>query len=166
MRLNDLPDKVGSEPEVFEKAFDGFGKNAEITVDERERILSSVMRKAGFETMNVKRHKRSVIIGVIAAAALMGTVCAAAYGAGYRLEDGQIVRLFYGGQAGEYLTENYLTQKKTVKTGIFPVQCIRWFRTVILCVLFSVWRHWTMRRGNNLKSVLTELHILKHRICI
>ena len=72
MRLNDLITESGAER--LDDEFAEFGSDAEISGEEQDRILSSVMRKAGFEmnnTISVKRTgKRKVVIAVIAAAAL------------------------------------------------------------------------------------------------
>ena len=73
---------------AFEKTYADFEKNATVTEDEQQRILSSVMKKAGFEmngnitVTNEKRRKigkkAATIIGVFVAAAAM-TISATAY---------------------------------------------------------------------------------------
>ncbi len=81
-RLNDLITESGAEKLGTE--FDEFAGSTVISVEEQDRILSSVMRKAGFEmneTMTVKKTRRHGrrFIGLAIAAAVLG---AGAIGAG------------------------------------------------------------------------------------
>ena len=105
--LDDLAYGISEDSaEMFDSVYAGFEKNASVTADEQERILSSVMRKAGFdmkENISIKKtgriSRRISVIIIAAAMLLIGSVTAAAYYAGYRLEDGQIIRKFYGENA-------------------------------------------------------------------
>ena len=47
--------------ELFEDTFAGFEENAEVTDAEKKRVLSSVMRKAGFEMNEIINEKRKNI---------------------------------------------------------------------------------------------------------
>jgi beta-lactam-binding protein with PASTA domain len=50
-----------SDAELFEDTFAGFEENAEVTDAEKKRVLSSVMRKAGFEMNEIINEKRKNI---------------------------------------------------------------------------------------------------------
>lgn len=87
--LDGLPEKLTERDcERFEPVFSDFMRTADIADDEKQHILSSVMRKAGFE-MNenititkVKRKKRGKRLFILIAAVLMiilGTIGAGAY---------------------------------------------------------------------------------------
>ena len=86
-KLNDIALSISeSDSEILDKAFEDFEKGAEITEEEQERILSSVMRKAGYNNMsnnisNKEGSKKMVkvifrrVAAVLAAAVLAtGTV--------------------------------------------------------------------------------------------
>ena len=87
--LDGLPEKLTERDcERFEPVFSDFMRTADIADDEKQHILSSVMRKAGFEmndniTMTKgKRKKRGKRLFILIAAVLMiilGTIGAGAY---------------------------------------------------------------------------------------
>ncbi len=97
-----LPDIITeNESDRLLSEFTEFGSDAYINDDAQRRILSSVMRKAGFEmkdTMKVnktRRHGRRFMGILIAAAVLaVGSIGAAAYGASKGFEAG--LRPFFG----------------------------------------------------------------------
>lgn len=114
--------------EMFDSVYADFEKNASVTAGEQERILSSVMRKAGFDmkeniTLKKTRKISKRMVGIVIAAAVMiiGTVTTAAYYAGYRLEDGQIIRKFYGENAETWLDSSGLNEKQAGQNGHFDV---------------------------------------------
>ena len=130
--------------DMINSVYADFEKNASVTADEQERILSSVMRKAGFdmkENITMKKtgkiNRRMVGIVIAAAAMLIGTVTAAAYYAGYRLEDGQIIRKFYGENAETWFDSNGLNDKQAEQNGHFDVTMYSFISDGNFCK--SVW---------------------------
>ena len=130
--------------DMIDSVYEDFEKNAFVTDDEQNRILSSVMRKAGFdmkETISIKKtrkiSKRIAGIVIAAAAMLIGAVTAAAYYAGYRLEDGQIIRKFYGENAETWLDSNELNEKQVEQNGHFDVTMYSFISDGYFCE--SVW---------------------------
>ena len=127
--LDDLAYGISEESsELFDSVYAGFEKNASVTADEQERILSSVMGKAGFdmkENISIKKtgkiSKRAAIMVIAAAMLLIGSVTAAAYYAGYRLEGGQIIREFYGENAETWFDSNGLNDKQAEQNSHFDV---------------------------------------------
>lgn len=93
-KIEKLMDSISfSRAECFDKTCERFSQTAEISDEQQERILSSVMRKAGFdnkETITVKRTKKRSrrFVGFIIAAALLavsavGAGASAAYSSGF-----------------------------------------------------------------------------------
>lgn len=115
-----------SEAETFAASFEAFGE-CDVSADAQNRILSSVMRKARFDmnehmTAKRKRKNKSRIYVIAAAAALaLSAVGVSAYAAGYRLEDGEIVRRFYGEHAENWLESNALNEQQTAENGHYDV---------------------------------------------
>ena len=83
--LNRLPDYVNEKDMArFDDKFDQFESSANADTDLEDRILSSVMRKAGFEMNNTiivrkSRKKKLITIAVIAAALVSSAIVAGAY---------------------------------------------------------------------------------------
>ena len=87
-RLYDLPNKISEkDAALFDSVYERLDKNASASNEEKKRILSSAMRKAGFEmqdnyadiTINRFRRKTTVkriFVIAAAAAALVGAVAA------------------------------------------------------------------------------------------
>ena len=114
--------------EMFDSIHAGFEKNASVTADEQERILSSVMRKAGFdmkENISMKKtrklSRRMSVIMIAAAMLLIGLVFTAAYRVGHRLEEEEIIRKFYGGNAKAWLDINELNVQQTEQNEHFKI---------------------------------------------
>ena len=62
-RLNELAERMdGEQAERFGSSFDDFEKNASLPEDKQERILSSVMRKAGFEMNSVINNGKKITV--------------------------------------------------------------------------------------------------------
>lgn len=83
--LNRLPDYVNEKDMArFDDKFDQFESSANADTDLEDRILSSVIRKAGFEMNNTiivrkSRKKKLITIAVIAAALVSSAIVAGAY---------------------------------------------------------------------------------------
>ena len=114
--------------EMFDSVHADFEKNASVTDSEQERILSSVMRKAGFDmkeniaVKKIRKSNRRISVIIIAAAMLLiCTVATAAYRVGFRLEDGQIIRKFYGENAETWLDINKLNVQQTEQNEHFKI---------------------------------------------
>ena len=87
-RLYDLPNKISEkDAALFDSVYEKLDKNASASNEEKKRILSSAMRKAGFEmqdnyadiTINRFRRKttiKRIFVIAAAAAALVGAVAA------------------------------------------------------------------------------------------
>lgn len=104
IRLDELPEHfTEADAKLFDDAFEAFGENAK-TSNEQHRILSRVMRKAGYDMKRdggVKRtrksKKRIVMILIAAAALLIGALGAAAYYNNNKVRSG-MKWLFGGGE--------------------------------------------------------------------
>jgi len=113
-----------------------FGTDAALTDDEQQRILSSAMRKAGFEmkdpmTMKKTRKHSKRFIAFVAAAALMTTAAIGAGAYGIYVNHRQSVDRYLGDSAADTLeqqglldgseiaaTEHYkITQETVLSTG-------------------------------------------------
>ena len=128
--LDDLAYRISEDSSgLFDSVYADFEKGASVTADEQERILSSVMRKAGFDmkeayTIKKTRKINKRMVGIVIAAAMLLFICTiatAAYRAGYRLEDGQIIRKFYGENAETWLDINELNVQQTEQNEHFKI---------------------------------------------
>ena len=81
-KLNDLAFGISvSDSDILDNSFEDFERNAEITEEEQNRILSAVMRKAGYNmnnnfTVKESSNKRVKVIFRRAAAVLAAAVIA------------------------------------------------------------------------------------------
>ncbi|MBQ7012868.1 MAG: hypothetical protein IJN11_02990 [Oscillospiraceae bacterium] len=105
--------------------FDDFAENTEIETEAQERILTSVMRKAGF-TMNEKQTKpkiikrsRIVLISAAAAALLLTTITAVGMTA--RLTKEEAANQLMGTGAASFLEENDVSGAQKTENPHFRV---------------------------------------------
>ena len=117
-----------SDAELLGSGYAELGRNASLGGEAQQRILSSVMRKAGFEmneNINVKKARRhgKRFVGLVVAAALLGTsaIGGAAYSAGYRIEGGELVRRFYGKDAEKLIGDAAVSDTKTADNEHFAI---------------------------------------------
>lgn len=116
INLNELPEYISQQDAaLFQNSFENFGEKP-LTMDEKQRILSSVMGKAGIkmkETINTKRkHSKKIVgIGIAAAVSLTGAVGAYAVNTfahresvGYFIDD--VESLETAGYVEEQVQEN------------------------------------------------------------
>ena len=136
-RLKALEESVSlSEAEIITKEFSAISDQSEISDDAQQRILSSVMRKAGFEmkdtmtTTKTRKHSKR-FIAFVAAAALMTTAAIGAGAYGIYVNHRQSVDRYLGDSAADTLeqqglldgseiaaTEHYrITQETVLSTG-------------------------------------------------
>lgn len=120
-RLNDIITENGAE--ALEKEFSEFGKNAKISADAQERILASVMRKAGHgmsKNITVKRtrkhNKHFMKIAVAAAVLATGAIAAGAYS--HRvMTHKEKVSIYYTEEGAQKLENEGIVNGYTVENG-------------------------------------------------
>ncbi len=128
-RLNALKESISlADAEMLSNELGSFDENYSLTADEQQRILSSVMRKAGFEmnkkiTVNrpLKRCKHFIALIAVIVIMITGAFGAGAYYKGYRLDNGQIIRKLGGENAEEFLESNGLNEVKEKENGHFDI---------------------------------------------
>ncbi len=124
--LEELPYLISEQDaQQFDLIFDEFADNAEIRTEAQERILSSVMRKAGF-TMNEQnmkhrkiRRSRIFLISAAAAAAVLTTITAAGMTA--RLSKEEAANHLLGNGAASFLEENHVSGSQETENPHFRV---------------------------------------------